>query len=1391
LYYLAGRLAAARGRRFRRWAASLCAMLLFDIFLLSAGAQAASPSSPALTRAPYLTDLVGSHVNVNWATDQSASTGSVQWGPVTDGNCTLSQTQTATRSSIAVGAVTEYQWKAPLALPNGGVYCYRPLLAGADLLGANASPQFQSQAAAGDTSPFSFDVFGDWGQVDANGNNADQGNLFARVAASGARFAVTVGDNGYPNGSQQNYGDLQQKGADTSAIFGPSFWSAAGSTVPLFTAAGNHGLSGPAHTDITTWTQDSAVSSSAGRYQNDVYCCVNGSSSANYGSEWYAFDAGSARFYVLDSAWGDSNPGTASVYANDAAAHFAPGTPEYQWLLNDLQTHPSSLKFAFSHYPFYADNPTQPSDTSLQGLTGLEGMLGQYGVNISFNGHAHLYERNVPSAPGMPVTYVTGGGGAALEPVGPCHPYDAYGIGWSPSKLTGSACGAAHAPTSAANVFHFLKVTVSGMTVTVAPTDETGQTFDVQTYTFTNVPDTVIDSAPAALTNSSNATFAFHSTRAGATFGCSLDGVPATACTSPAAYTLSTDGPHSFSVVATTTAGGTDPTPAVARWTVDTSPPSTPTNVTASSPSATVVNLSWRASTDNMGVTSYDVQRNGVTIGSATAPTTSYLDATAAPSTTYQYAVVARDAAGNSSAASSPVSVTTPRSTGAPTFVQSAGSSTTTVTLPGTSASGDLLVLTAGVYTGASKPITAVSDGKNTWTKVGTYAVSGQNSDGEMWFTANAAPVRSVTVTTTAAVALTLQEFTGVATSSPLDGSIGTATTSTSASSGTVTPTTTKDLAVGFVAGHANTQAISVTSPGYAVGPQQSTGGSASVTVVSGSQTLSTTGPQSFSGTFTNAMYWSAGIALFKASAPPPPSDDFAITASPASVTATAGQTATTTISTSVTGGNAQAVTLTASSAPSGATLSFSPASITSGQSSTLTIATASGTPAGTYSIAVTGAGPSATHTTTVSLTVNAVVTDDFAISSVPSSASVTAGQSVTTSIVTALTSGSAQTVMLTASGTPSGATVSFSPASITSGQSSTMTVTTSTGTPAGTSTLVITGTGSAATHTTTVALTVKAVVTDDFAITASPSSVTATAGQTATTTINTRVTSGNAQTVTLSASGTPSGATVSFTPASITSGQSSTLAIATTSATPAGGYSLVVTGTGPAATHTVTVAFTVVAGSIPSLVQAVGATEASASTSLTATLPKPSAAGDLLVLSASVYSGSTNNLTSVTDSAGNVWKKIKAWNTASHYSDGEMWYTAGAASTTTVTVHLASATSVALEVHEFAGIAATNPLDVSAGSSNTSASANSGPVTPSASGELLIGFVAGHGSTQTMTVIPAGYTVQPQQTTTGTAATLVTGYQVLSPATTVSFGASFPTAMYWAAGLATFKSAS
>lgn len=84
------------------------------------------------------------------------------------------------------------------------------------------------------------------------------------------------------------------------------------------------------------------------------------------------------------------------------------------------------------------------------------------------------------------MSYVTGGGGSALEPVGTagCGPYDAYALGWLPTKLKGYACGGAAAPASASQVYHFLLVTVGPSSVTVTPTNAQGATFDVQMYPF-------------------------------------------------------------------------------------------------------------------------------------------------------------------------------------------------------------------------------------------------------------------------------------------------------------------------------------------------------------------------------------------------------------------------------------------------------------------------------------------------------------------------------------------------------------------------------------------------------------------------------------------------------------------------------------------------------------------------------------------------------------------------------------------------------------------------------------------------------------------------------------------------------------------------------------------
>ena len=89
----------------------------------------------------------------------------------------------------------------------------------------------------------------------------------------------------------------------------------------------------------------------------------------------------------------------------------------------------------------------------------------------------------------------------------------------------------------------------------------------------------------------------------------------------------------------------------------DTTAPTAPT-LSASGTTATTTNLSWTAATDNVGVTGYDVYRNGSLIGSTTTATAySVTGLTAA--TAYTFFVRAKDAAGNSSANSNTVNVAT------------------------------------------------------------------------------------------------------------------------------------------------------------------------------------------------------------------------------------------------------------------------------------------------------------------------------------------------------------------------------------------------------------------------------------------------------------------------------------------------------------------------------------------------------------------------------------------------------------------------------------------------------------------------------------------------------------------------------------------------------------
>jgi chitodextrinase len=183
---------------------------------------------------------------------------------------------------------------------------------------------------------------------------------------------------------------------------------------------------------------------------------------------------------------------------------------------------------------------------------------------------------------------------------------------------------------------------------------------------FLTNPTLTITQQPPATGGGTSATFAYSSTET-VTFECALDGGAATPCgtgtSGTKTYTGLTAASHTVKVQAVDGYGNVSPVSTITFTLTgggggDTQPPTAPTGLTATSVTHAAVSLSWGASTDDTGVAHYAVARDGVDI--ATTATTSYTDTTVSPSTAYTYVVHAVDAAGNRSAASNQVSVTTP-----------------------------------------------------------------------------------------------------------------------------------------------------------------------------------------------------------------------------------------------------------------------------------------------------------------------------------------------------------------------------------------------------------------------------------------------------------------------------------------------------------------------------------------------------------------------------------------------------------------------------------------------------------------------------------------------------------------------------------------------------------
>ena len=136
-----------------------------------------------------------------------------------------------------------------------------------------------------------------------------------------------------------------------------------------------------------------------------------------------------------------------------------------------------------------------------------------------------------------------------------------------------------------------------------------------------------------------------------------------TASTTYAVSSLTASTVYTFSVKAKDAAGNVSASSNTVDVTTlaapvgDTTAPSTPLNLAASATTQTTTTLSWSASTDNVAVTGYDIYQGATLLGNVASTSANITGLVA--STTYTFTVKAKDAAGNTSASSNSVSVTT------------------------------------------------------------------------------------------------------------------------------------------------------------------------------------------------------------------------------------------------------------------------------------------------------------------------------------------------------------------------------------------------------------------------------------------------------------------------------------------------------------------------------------------------------------------------------------------------------------------------------------------------------------------------------------------------------------------------------------------------------------
>jgi hypothetical protein len=264
-------------------------------------------------------------------------------------------------------------------LTPGTRYHYQLRTNGVIVQAVSSGAYFTTFETPGSANDLFFTVIGDWGE----GRGAVEEQQVADLQnAADTPLILTVGDNAYENGTQSDW--------DNNAL---AYYVTPMRRAVFMPALGNHDLNA---VGAANWANSVEIR---------MFVLPQNSPEPE---RYYSFEHGDALFVVTDS---DNCCGAAQT----------------NWIANVLATTTRTWKFVFLHHtPYSCANgfASLGSDLTLRSTWGP--LFEQYGVDVVFTGHDHLYERSRylddflvgggSGSDGLGTTYVmTGGGGAPLD----------------------------------------------------------------------------------------------------------------------------------------------------------------------------------------------------------------------------------------------------------------------------------------------------------------------------------------------------------------------------------------------------------------------------------------------------------------------------------------------------------------------------------------------------------------------------------------------------------------------------------------------------------------------------------------------------------------------------------------------------------------------------------------------------------------------------------------------------------------------------------------------------------------------------------------------------------------------------------------------------------------